>query len=111
MSFEPRYLTGKYENDFLPIVELFEELARGLQDSHIRGSAAISASKLRSQDLGEFDLTTSERPIPHTLGVEPLLVHVRPYSNFQVWESTRGNSGRIYLTASTTGRARVWVAG
>lgn len=110
MSFEPRSLSGKYEADYPVLVELLEELSRGLQNTHIRALAAIEISKLHCQDLGTVTLSASEKMILHSLGVAPVVVLVRPFGNATWWESTRANRERIYLTASGTVSARVWVA-
>ncbi len=114
MSFEPRFLTGNYENDYPSIVELFETMAAGLRDGNLALDAGVLLAKLNMVEVTDpgattVALTASAKAVPHGLGSAPLVWIPMLQGDARVWEAERRDSQNLYLQASTTVSIRLVV--
>ena len=106
----PRHIKSLSDPGALPALnEILERLGQGVANANIKEDADISISKLLVQDLGEYELTTAERSLEHTLEIRPTLVVIQPLGSATAYESSRRSPTAIYLTASTTARFRILV--
>jgi len=92
--------------------ENLDEAGRGVENSMVRGGAAISTRKLNIVDCGEVTIGTTATAVRHGLGSVPHFAIITMTSAGTFWRDGRMGSQLIYLVADTAGRtAHVMVAG
>lgn len=109
MGFFPRKVIAFDAEGLVALNELLQEFGRGISDTNVAGNARIQIGKLLVADLGVIDFTVAQRVVAHTLGRSPIFWLSQPTSDIRLFETARRDSTSLYLTASGTGKARLFV--
>lgn len=73
----------------------------GYSDEDIKTGARIQTSKLRTYIKEGITVTTTQKAVPHFLGVTPVRLDITPASSGNVYRSKASDSRNVYLTAAS----------